>query len=188
MKDPIQALSSIVESVTKIGDVFRNLMISIEDAMDAGMRISDKVSLRRTQKRLIRIHQLGTGIGIGQRVAWDQKIEWYYFDPSEAKWEEVCRDLRQLFSDIELLMEEVENENSIVTLEPAYRQLLEGLVQRKEILRSLLKIKAPKTTVELNMLKQIQERYVSLMCDLEKILLSFGDYIKGIKPDERWQR
>ncbi len=182
MKDSIQALSSIVESVTKIGDIFRNLMISIEDAMYAGMRISDKVSLRRTQKRLIRIHQLGTGIGIGQRVAWDQKIEWYYLDPSKAKWEEVRRDLLRLFSDIELLMEEIINENSIVTVEPTYRQLLEGIVQRKEILKTLLEIKAPETTAELNMLRQIQERYLSLMCDLESILFDLGDYIKGIKP------
>ena len=180
----MNSIAEIIDFVGHLGDALKNISDAVLDTIDRGYRTLDLLAVRRAKKRLTRLHKYGTELGAVQ-VPMTRKLGWYLQEPSDANWAEAREDIKKVLEAIPEVDSELSEEDSAFVLEPAYKQYLLTLEERKRLLSLLLNMEPPQSDEEIAMLKQLQETYHRLMENLERIQCNLSDYIKEHFPGEK---
>ncbi|MEW5788217.1 MAG: hypothetical protein AB1899_10245 [Pseudomonadota bacterium] len=177
----ISIFTDLVNAIGAAGEAISKLTAGIKDLVIAGNDSYNYVAASRERDRLIDI-SIRTQILIAQQnVAVENALNEYLTksEPNQKAWELVVDNILTTLYSVHLLLSDVQKENGAFVLEPAYPELNKTLAARSSLLEKLAKMPAPRTKKELDLLRQISNKYAVLINKAEEAVVQLNEYIKA---------
>lgn len=179
-KDLVEAVGAAGDAVAKITDGIKHLMAAGVDGYDA---VSARIVYRKLVKASAQYQEL-----VAKQI--ETVGRWKYADIVDTlcdrnmgdEWKIVPAGASRLLDQVSDLLTEFRRDRSDFVLEPAYAKIRELLGARVPLLEQLASMDPPSSPEEVQMVRDIAERYDVLVEELRRARDEMNAYIKTLKP------
>ena len=172
----VKAIGAAGEAVAKLVDGFKNLIL-------LGKEGYEYVAAKRERDRLLDISSRTSHLLAFQSAyvvaSLDEYLEQKH--PYDESWEFIADSIQKTLLAVKELLSDVQAENGDLVLESAFLTLNQTLAARSLLLRKLVKMPAPSSEEERELLRQASAKYKILILNAEKAVKALNTYIKHKK-------